>query len=153
MTDLGKSYVWYSALFTGFLLTTLLPSVPFFPSFLAEFNLPYLELQLLRCVGSIIVIGGCLINQAAKNELLGQRGLATSGIYQYSRNPLYVSDLMLLFGAAILTNSMYMVALVVPVFLYFTMVLVPREERYLQSVFEEDYRRYGNRVARWAGKR
>lgn len=75
--------------------------------------------------------------------------LVTDGIYRYTRNPMYLSLLLLLFGYACeLWNW--------PAFLaplayaaYITRFQIQPEERVLEAKFGEAYRAYKRRVRRW----
>ena len=79
--------------------------------------------------------------------------LLTGGPYRFSRNPMYVAEIALWLGWAILYGS-------IPIFLL-SLVMAPvmnksvvaREERYLEARFGEAYREYKNHVPRWYGKR
>lgn len=81
------------------------------------------------------------------------RSLVTGGFYQYTRNPMYLGLLLLLFGWAIWLGSLS------PYFLLplFVMLLnelqIKPEENALTSYFCEEYIRYKSRVGRWFGRR
>ena len=77
------------------------------------------------------------------------RHLVTSGIYARTRNPIYVSMAVLVLGFGILArNGWHLIGLVI-----FLVVVdrtqIPREERYLEGRFGEDFRAYRRRVRRW----
>ena len=84
-------------------------------------------------------------------EVLTPPYLMTSGPYAVSRNPMYVAELSLWLGWAILFGSVaVLVGLVV---LGVAMQgLVPWEERGLEGRFGEAYRRYKATVPRWLGR-
>jgi protein-S-isoprenylcysteine O-methyltransferase Ste14 len=74
--------------------------------------------------------------------------LVTSGIYAYTRNPMYLGHLVFLSGLSLLTRS--------PVAVAVTGVLTPwfderagADERRLAELFGEPYREYASRVPRW----
>ena len=74
--------------------------------------------------------------------------LMTPGPYALTRNPMYLGELSLWLGWAVLYGS-------IPVLIGFAAlvvmvgVLAPREERALEAKFGEVYRRYKARVPRW----
>jgi protein-S-isoprenylcysteine O-methyltransferase Ste14 len=76
--------------------------------------------------------------------------LMTGGPYAFSRHPMYVGELALWLGWAVLYGS-------IPVLIGFAVLaalvglLAPREERALEAKFGEVYRRYKARVPRWLG--
>jgi protein-S-isoprenylcysteine O-methyltransferase Ste14 len=75
--------------------------------------------------------------------------LITDGPFRYTRNPLYLSGLLLVFGFGLLLDSVWIVALTAPamVIVHFTAVL--REEDYLLSRFGPKYEHYRSSVRRW----
>jgi protein-S-isoprenylcysteine O-methyltransferase Ste14 len=75
--------------------------------------------------------------------------LVTTGIYHYSRNPNYLSMTLLFLSLGILFNSLWIVALLVPVSVWLWWRVVPAEETYLLRVFEQDYVDYQTEVRRW----
>ncbi len=75
--------------------------------------------------------------------------LVTSGIYRYSRNPNYLSMMLLFLGLGIGINSLWILALLVPVFAWLVWRVVPAEERYLERAFGPAYRQYQRDVRRW----
>lgn len=77
------------------------------------------------------------------------RALVTSGPYRYTRNPMYLGFTLAYLGAAIWSNSLWIMVLVVPVLAVIQLGVVRREEAYLARLFGEDYRAYQRRVRRW----
>ena len=70
------------------------------------------------------------------------------GSFRFTRNPLFLS-LLLAFGSiAVFTNSVWLLALLVSLFVIFNFVVV-REERYLEECFGEEYIQYKKKVRRW----
>ena len=75
--------------------------------------------------------------------------LVTSGIYQYSRNPMYLGLVLALLGWA-LYLSHYLPFVLVPVFmLYMTRFQIQPEERMMARKFGRDYQAYLMQVRRW----
>ena len=75
--------------------------------------------------------------------------LVTTGPFRFSRNPLYVGLTLAYLGGALLANSWWVLALLVPVLLILHYGVVRREERYLEAKFGEAYRAYRGRVRRY----
>jgi protein-S-isoprenylcysteine O-methyltransferase Ste14 len=75
--------------------------------------------------------------------------LATDGIYERLRNPMYVGLLLLVGGLGIALASDWTLVLLVPTALLLHHGVVLREERYLEAKFGEPYRRYMATVPRW----
>ena len=78
--------------------------------------------------------------------------LLRSGLYAFSRHPMYLSELILLFGWVIFYGSFALVIWFVAWFIFFNYYAMPKEERILEAHFGESYREYKDRVPRWFGK-
>ncbi len=75
--------------------------------------------------------------------------LVVSGLYRYSRNPMYVGMVVILVGVAILTGSLSpFIGPVLFVPLLNTRV-IRHEEVMLEAQFGQAYRDYRSRVRRW----
>ena len=75
--------------------------------------------------------------------------LIQSGLYRFSRNPIYVSGLLLQLGIGLLMNNLWIVLLVPVSKLVFDRYVIAREEAYLERTFGEVYRGYQHSVRRW----
>ena len=75
--------------------------------------------------------------------------LVTDGIYRYSRNPMYLSLLLLLLGHAFEIWNWPAFAGPLLYAAYMTRFQIWPEERILAQLFGEDYLRYKKRVRRW----
>ncbi len=101
----------------------------------------------------IILIGGYQFKAVSTtvNPLKPEEStqLVTSGIYRFSRNPMYVGFFLFLVAWAVLLGSL-VICLLLPFFiLVITKVQILPEERVLQRKFGDDYLNYKNRVRRW----
>ena len=76
--------------------------------------------------------------------------LMTRGLYAFSRHPMYLTELALWLGWAVLYGSVVVLAGFAALFALVS-VLAPREERALEAKFGEAYRQYRARVPRWLG--
>jgi len=83
------------------------------------------------------------------NPMLPTTALVTTGPFRRSRNPLYVALTLMYVGLGLLTNSLWVLALLVPVLLILHYGVVRREERYLEAKFGETYRDYRAHVRRY----
>ncbi len=75
--------------------------------------------------------------------------LVTAGPYRISRNPIYVALLLGTLGIAVLVDSAWMIAGVVPLFAVLNLGVIAREESYLERKFGADYLAYKASVRRW----
>ena len=78
--------------------------------------------------------------------------LLSQGLYAFSRHPMYLSELILLFGWVIFYGSIALMLTWVLWFLFFNYYATPQEERVLEAHFGEAYREYMKKVPRWFGK-
>ena len=75
--------------------------------------------------------------------------LVRSGIYQHSRNPIYVGLLLILAACALYFRN-YAGFAVLPLFvLYMNHFQINPEERALEHLFAQDFRDYKKQVRRW----
>jgi len=76
------------------------------------------------------------------------QSLITSGVYAYSRNPIYVGVMMFLVGTTILLPGPLTVATTVATFMLVQKIIL-QEEAFMQSAFGDQFRAYCQRVHRW----
>ncbi len=77
--------------------------------------------------------------------------LIVDGPFGSTRNPLYFSLLLVTGGIAIFANSMWYLVALLLLFLILNFWIVPREEKYLENSFGDEYVQYKKRVSRWIG--
>ena len=75
--------------------------------------------------------------------------VVASGPYRFSRNPIYLSMLLLEAGIALMANSAWMLAAAALMFAYLSLGVVAREEGYLSAKFGSEYLLYKASVRRW----
>jgi protein-S-isoprenylcysteine O-methyltransferase Ste14 len=110
-------------------------------------------------VGSIFIVISCYFAVSAffvfiKNKTPFDTSkstikIVTDGAYRFSRNPLYLSLLLLLFGVAILLSSLWLFCTVPILYTLFLFKAVKPEESYLSQKFGEEYLNYSAKVRRW----
>jgi protein-S-isoprenylcysteine O-methyltransferase Ste14 len=76
-------------------------------------------------------------------------GIVTSGLYKFSRNPMYVGLLIILTGYAIWLGSVTPFLLLPLFYWLITQMQIKPEERILQQKFGQEYLDYKNTVRRW----
>lgn len=79
--------------------------------------------------------------------------LVRRGPYAFTRNPSFLSVLVIALGWALFYGSLSIALGTLAAWLIFNFVVIPREERDLEARFGETYRAYKNHVSRWFGKR
>lgn len=75
--------------------------------------------------------------------------LIQSGIYRYSRNPMYLGMLCLSMGLSIFFESIAAGLLVAGVGIFIDRFVIAREEAYLSRQFGSGYHGYKRQVRRW----
>jgi protein-S-isoprenylcysteine O-methyltransferase Ste14 len=75
--------------------------------------------------------------------------IVRTGPYRFSRNPIYLAFNLFVLGLSVWLNNAWLLVLLVPAVGVTAMIVVPREERFLESNFKEDYLRYKATVRRW----
>ena len=75
--------------------------------------------------------------------------LVDSGIYKYTRNPMYLGLLLILFSLFFYLKN-FLSFLVLPLFvIYITKNQILPEEKVLENLFGDQYKKYKNKVRRW----
>ncbi|WP_146142626.1 isoprenylcysteine carboxylmethyltransferase family protein [Photobacterium sp. NCIMB 13483] len=75
--------------------------------------------------------------------------LVTRGIYQYSRNPMYLSLLLLLIVAVFISGELSSFFVVITFVLVINHYQIKPEEKALMHLFGDEYRNYYLHVRRW----
>jgi protein-S-isoprenylcysteine O-methyltransferase Ste14 len=75
--------------------------------------------------------------------------LVTSGPYKFTRNPMYVSQVLMYAGLAIMWQSVWALLLLPFVVVYIDRQVIRREESHLERRFGTEYREYRARTRRW----
>ncbi len=71
------------------------------------------------------------------------------GPYRFSRNPIYLAFSLLQMGIALWVSSLWVVGTLVGALALMSLVVIPREERYLEARFPSEYLPYRASVRRW----
>lgn len=107
-------------------------------------------------VGTTGLIWGLALHSAQSPEgiewELDRSYMLRGGPYAFSRNPMYLAELTLLFGWVIFYGSVALVIALVAGGMFFNYYQVPLEEQILEAHFGESYLEYKSRVPRWLGK-
>jgi protein-S-isoprenylcysteine O-methyltransferase Ste14 len=108
----------------------------------------------LVVIGQSISISGMVSFRRAKTTInpikpSAASSLVTSGVYRYTRNPMYLGlSVTLMAWGVFLSNLLALLA--VPLFvLYINRFQINPEERVLSSLFGAEYAAYKEKVRRW----
>jgi protein-S-isoprenylcysteine O-methyltransferase Ste14 len=130
---------------------------------LAAATAPGLTIPLLLRLGvaAPLVAAGIVVIVSARLSLSRARttwrpaqprratNLVTSGVYRFSRNPIYLGMLLALLAWAVALASPLALALSAVFVLYMDRFQIRPEERALTAVIGDEYRDYVRRVRRW----
>ena len=97
----------------------------------------------------VLVIGLVYITRGGQNRQVWANALVDTGMFAHSRNPLYVANLLLFLGLALVHNGWAMYLIVLPFFVVAYVCIVAAEEAYLVERFGDAYAEYCRRVPRW----
>ena len=75
--------------------------------------------------------------------------IVANGPYRFTRNPIYLGMMLALVGLAVILDSSWLLAMLVPFYLVIRYGVVAREEAYLERKFGDVYLGYKSRVRRW----
>lgn len=75
--------------------------------------------------------------------------LVKDGLYQYTRNPMYLGMVILLIGVASYLGSLTPYAVIPVFFLVIQECFIKHEEPFLENIFGQEYLDYKNNVRRW----
>ena len=106
----------------------------------------------LTFVGFLFGIGASIEFRKARTTLdphASAKQLVTSGIYRFTRNPIYLGFLLMVIGLPL--NSGLFWGIVMAPFYVFMMnrLIIQAEEAYLERKFGKTYTGYASRVRRW----
>ena len=98
----------------------------------------------LHCIANFAIHGRGTLSPADPTQQL-----VISGLYKFSRNPMYVGVMLMLIGEAIFTQSTGLLVYSIGVFTAFNLFIVFREEPRLKKDFGTSYHEYCKTVRRW----
>jgi protein-S-isoprenylcysteine O-methyltransferase Ste14 len=106
----------------------------------------------------VVLVAGALFISAVRNvrkagtPIPGNRPTITivrTGPYGFSRNPVYLAFTLIQVGLAAWVNSLGVLLTLLPALALMGLVVIPREERYLEARFPSEYLPYKREVRRW----
>lgn len=110
--------------------------------------------SLFVVIGLAIALNGIMAFKRGKTTVNPKRPIDTArlvntGIYRYSRNPMYLGMLFLLMAWAVQLGNIISIVGIVLYIAYMTRFQIVPEERALQAKFSDDFFEYKQQVRRW----
>jgi len=106
----------------------------------------------LTFIGFLLGVGAFLEFRKARTTLDphgSAKQVVTSGIYRFTRNPIYLGFLLMVIGLP-LNSGLIWGLIVSPLYvILMTRLVIEREEAYLEKKFKDQYTGYRSRVRRW----
>ena len=137
--------VFLSAILLGIVLSHAWP-LPFVPSTLGLLG-PFVTL----CAVLLFVLS-LREFRAAGTSVRGTERTTTivrAGPYRFSRNPIYLSFILVALGLSVWLNDLWLFVTLFPAVGFIAAVVIPREERFLERNFHDQYSSYKATVRRW----
>ncbi len=75
--------------------------------------------------------------------------IVQTGPYRFSRNPIYLAFVLFVLGLSVWLNNAWLLVTLVPTVGVIAIVVISREERFLESNFNQEYSSYKAAVRRW----
>ncbi|MDH5657236.1 MAG: isoprenylcysteine carboxylmethyltransferase family protein [Spirochaetia bacterium] len=96
-----------------------------------------------------ITIGYAYIKRGGLNKKIYADKLVISGMFNHSRNPLYVGNILIVFGSIMVINILWFYLIAAPLFYLIYIAITLAEEKFLREKFGPDYDEYTSRVNRF----
>jgi protein-S-isoprenylcysteine O-methyltransferase Ste14 len=139
--------LWLALVAAGYGLDRLLP-LPFLPA-----GFPALWTGLAIWLAGLLLAGTAIAQfRRAGTDVSTHTGTDTivdTGLFAWSRNPIYVGAHIGIIGAAIALDSGWVLVALIPFHVIIRYGVVAREEAYLERKFGNAYVAYKARVRRW----
>jgi len=99
-------------------------------------------------IGALVAIVGVVIRASASGHVKKNEELTTTGLYAYTRNPLYLGSIVIAAGFAVAARSLWIVAILVVMFVAIYVPVIRGEEAFLRATFPQPFDEYCRRVPR-----
>lgn len=106
-------------------------------------------LVLTGVITLLLSFRGMIQHHTAINPSGATTAIVSTGLYRYTRNPMYLSLTLIYIGASVTANAWWGLLLLVPLLVAVQKGIIEREEQYLARKFGNEYLSYKARVRRW----
>ena len=122
------------------------------PSYIGDILLINYLGKLLLLLGISVLIISALGFFKAKTHIEPWKPTTTiisTGLFAYSRNPIYLAFCFLTIGIGIVFDSLWIIGSFIPSVILLYFIAIKKEEHYLETKFGDEYLNYKNKVRRW----
>lgn len=119
--------------------------------------IPYFQLNFLKIpfviIGVVLILLGIYmwIQGALKSKIddsIKKNVLVVTGIYAYTRNPLYTAFISIFTGVLFIMNNLYLLILPFIYWAMLTVLMINTEEKWLLKLYGDEYKKYCRKVNR-----
>lgn len=75
--------------------------------------------------------------------------IVRTGPYRFSRNPIYLAFILFVLGLSVWLNNAWLLVMLAPAAGAIAIIVIPREEQFLEHNFNDQYSSYKAAVRRW----
>ena len=124
----------------------------FFPKIEIVWGLAFGSFMII--IGLFIILSAIILFKKYKTTITplnpsNATKLITDGIYKFSRNPMYLGLLLVLFGISIILNPIGGLSLIPLFILYLNLFQIIPEENAMVDLFKDEFLDYKKNVRRW----
>ncbi len=114
----------------------------------------YSAIGFFSVLGALFLVSGAISFRLARTTVdplkpESATSLVTSGVYQITRNPMYVGLAMFLCAWAVYLESFWVVCLIVLYILYIHRFQIRPEEKALENIFGQEFANYKSQARPW----
>lgn len=119
----------------------------------------FIDYKMIRMTGVVILLTGLTLNILAYREFKKSltphapfstpKVLIQKGIFTFSRNPVYLALVLSQFGLGLVFDTVWLLLGSILLLIMLHYVIIPDEEKILESTFKEDYLHYQQDTRRW----
>lgn len=134
------------------MITTIIFSVLSHFDYMPSYNIDALRIPLL-VLGIILIVLSIYmwyisVIKDKVDKYISEGKLVTTGIYSYTRNPIYSAFMLLSVGIILISNNYYLLILPFIYWLFLTILMKNTEEKWLEDKFGKEYLEYKKKVNR-----
>ena len=146
MYGVGPLYV--SIILITTIIFIFLSYLNYIPSYnIKELSTSIIMLGIILIIVSIYMWCKAVIKDNIDKYIIKNK-LLTTGIYSYTRNPIYSAFTILSLGLILIANNYFLLILPVLYYLFLTVLMILTEEIWLKEVFGSEYEEYKKKVNR-----